>query len=126
MSEEFKSAGCNGECGSCGSDCENREEGNLTITLQMDNGETVDCAILTVFEANSQEYIVLLPLNEEGMADSEEVFIYRYNKEENGTTSLENIADDEEYAEVAIAFEQYLAQLRTEEELSGIVGTELN
>ncbi len=119
MSEELN-ARCNGDCDSCGSDCESKDSGT-TITLQMDNGENVECIILTTFALDEREYIVLLPLDEEGKAEGEEVYIYRYGHSEEGNSYLENIADEDEYEEVAKAFEEYIADLQLQDDLGDIV-----
>lgn len=130
MSNDFENAKCDGDCSSCLSECETKETASgTTLTLQMDNGESVECAILTIFQADEKEYIVLLPLDEDGMADGEEVFIYRYSKNADGTPYLENIADDDEYEKVSAGFEEYLAQVQAEAELSELestIGTDLN
>ena len=38
----------------------------MTVTLTLDNDEVVECAVLTIFSANGQDYIALLPLDEKG------------------------------------------------------------
>ena len=38
----------------------------MTVTLTLDNDEVVECAVLTIFSANEQDYIALLPLDEKG------------------------------------------------------------
>ena len=50
--------GCAGSCDACGSksDCE-----KATVTLTLDDGSMMECAILTIFEADEKEYIALLP-----------------------------------------------------------------
>ncbi|WP_395026223.1 DUF1292 domain-containing protein, partial [Robinsoniella sp.] len=73
----------------------------------MDNGDVVECAVLTIFPAGDKEYIALLPLNEEGDNEEGEVFLYRFS-EENGNPMLENIEDDDEYEAAADAFDEFL------------------
>ena len=48
---------CSGNCASCGEDCE-----QATVTLTLDNGEILECAILTVYPVGDKQYIALLPL----------------------------------------------------------------
>ena len=56
-----------------------------------------------------QDYIVLLPLDEEGNDNEEgEVFIYRYQEDEDGNPSLENIEDEEEFEAVSDCFDELL------------------
>lgn len=86
-----------------------------TIALTLDDGTVVECAVLTVFPAGEYDYIALLPLNEEGEADSDEVFLYRYKELEDGEVELDNIEDDEEYEVVAEAFDALLDDEEYEE-----------
>lgn len=103
---------CGGNCGSCGCDC--GSEGHASVTLTLDDGSVLECAILTVFPAGEREYIALLPLNENGQNEDGEVFLYRFN-EENGEPQLGNIEDDEEYEIVADAFDELLDSLEYDE-----------
>ena len=90
---------CNGDCSSC--------NGDITVTLTLDNDETVECAILTIFPVDGRDYIALLPLDENGENEDGEVYIYRYDNS-TGSPVLENIEDDEEYEAVADAFDEML------------------
>lgn len=96
---------CNGDCNSCASKCIG--EGGATVTLNLDDGSTVECAILTIYEAAGKDYIALLPLNENGDNETGEVYLYRYT-EEDGQPSLDNIEDDEEYEAASDGFDQWL------------------
>ena len=75
----------------------NENEG-VTVTLTLDNDETLECAVLTIYEAAGRQYIALLPLDE-NREESEEsdVYIYRFSETEDGEPNLENIEDDDEY-----------------------------
>lgn len=103
--------GCSGDCSACGSDC---ETGQATVTLSLDDGSTLECAILTIFPAGDNQYIALLPLNENGVNEDGEVYLYRF-KEENGNPTLDNIEDDDEYEMVADAFDEFLDNAEFEE-----------
>lgn len=92
-------ASCTGNCDTC--------DGNITVTLTLDNDEQVECAILTIFPVNERDYIALLPLDEDGENEDGEVYIYRYDNS-SGSPVLENIEDDEEYEAVADAFDEML------------------
>ena len=50
--------GCAGSCDACGSksDCE-----KATVTLTLDDGSMMECAILTIFEADEKEPILSKP-----------------------------------------------------------------
>ncbi|MCI5650609.1 MAG: DUF1292 domain-containing protein [Fusicatenibacter sp.] len=108
MSEEFNTtASCSGDCSACGCDCEENLD-QPTVTLTLDDDSQVTCAVLTIFPApNGQEYIALLPLDENGENQDGEVYLYRYY-EENGQPNLDNIDSDEEYDIAADAFDQLL------------------
>lgn len=108
---EFEN-GCSGNCGDCGSDCS--AEGQATVTLTLDDGTVMECAILTIYPAGEKYYIALLPLDENGEADSSDVYLYRY-EEEDGNPSLSNIEDDDEYEIAADAFDEFLDRMEFEE-----------
>ncbi|MCI8874096.1 MAG: DUF1292 domain-containing protein [Lachnospiraceae bacterium] len=81
----------------------------IRVTLSMDDDSEVECRILTIFEMEDQDYIVLLPLDDEGNDNEEgEVFIYRYQEDEDGNPSLENIEDEEEFEAVSDCFDELL------------------
>lgn len=103
-------------CGSCTGDCNTCGTNDITVTVNMDDGSVVECAILTIYEAGGKDYIALLPLTEEGETDSSEVYLYRYTTTNAGPT-LENIEDDEEYEIAADRFDEMLDELQYEEDL---------
>lgn len=80
----------------------------LTVTLTLDNDEELECAVLTIFEAEGQEYIALLPLDEDGNNEDGQVFLYRYSETAEEEPQLENIEDDDEYERVADKFDEWL------------------
>lgn len=92
------------------------EETDIQVTLSLDDGSEVECDILTIFNIDEQDYIVLLPLDENGNENAEGgVFIYRYFEDEEGNPSLENIESDEEYEIVADRFDELLDEAEYEE-----------
>ena len=46
----------------------------ITVTLTLENDEELECAVLSIFEAEEREYIALLPLDENGDNDDGQVF----------------------------------------------------
>ena len=92
------------------------EDDDLRVTLTMDDGSDVECEILTIFDAGDQDYIALLPLDDQDEPNEDgEVFIYRYFEGPKGEPSLENIEDDEEYEAVADRFDELLDDAEFEE-----------
>ena len=87
----------------------------MTVELTLDNDEIVKCAILTLFEAADKEYIALLPLNEDGITEEGDVYLYRYVETAEGEPELENIIDDEEYEIAADAFDEWMDTQEFEE-----------
>lgn len=93
------------------------DDEDICVTLDMDDGTQVDCEIVTIFDVNDQDYIVLLPLDEDGEENEEgTVYIYRYFEDENGNPSLENIQDDEEYEAVEERFDELLDEVQFDED----------
>lgn len=85
-------------------------DNDVCVTLNLDNGETIECEILTIFELNNQDYIVLEPAetyNDPDCMDAE-LFVYRYFETEEGDYRLENIEDDEEYEAVSDRIDELL------------------
>ncbi len=80
-----------------------------TVTLLLDNDESVECAILCILPVQGKDYIALLPLDDEDDTEEESrVFLYRYIEHEDGEPELENIEDDEEFDIVADAYDEWL------------------
>ena len=93
----------------------NVPEEEMTVTLTLDDGSTVECVVLTIFEAtNGNDYIALLPI-EGPEAETGEVFLYRYTEDEAGTPNLANIEDDEEFEIVSDAFDEFLDEQEYDE-----------
>ena len=87
------------------------EDEEMTVELELEAGTNVNCAIITILTVDSKDYIVLLPLNEEGENEDGEVWFYGYSEnpdDPNEEPVLDYIADDEEYEKVADAFDEYL------------------
>ena len=92
------------------------DEEDILVTLEMDDGTTAECEILTIFEVNGRDYIALLPLDEKGSPNEDgTVYIYRYQEDEDGNPSLENIMDDAEYEAVEERFDELLDEAEFED-----------
>ncbi len=87
------------------------EDEEMTVELELEDGTNVNCAVITILTVNSKDYIVLLPLNENGENEDGEVWFYRYSEnpdDPNEEPELDFIEDDDEYEMVADAFDEYL------------------
>lgn len=83
----------------------------MTVDITLENDEVVTCAVITILEVDGKDYIVLLPLDENGNNDDGEVWFYGYSEnpdDPNEEPELSYIEDDEEYEAVADAFDEYL------------------
>ena len=83
----------------------------MTVDLDLEDGTSVTCAVITILTVSDQDYIVLLPLDESGENTEGEVWFYRYIEnpnDPNDEPELTYIEDDEEYEAVADAFDEYL------------------
>lgn len=98
---------------------ENEEiDEEMTVELELEDGSKVNCAIITILEVQQKDYIVLLPLDENGSNDDGEVWFYRYKEDENDPDKepeLEFIEEDDEYDMVADAFDEFLDNQEFEE-----------
>lgn len=94
------------------------DDEEMTVELELDDGEKVTCAIITILTVDNKDYIVLLPLDEDGNNEDGEVWFYRYSENEddpNEEPVLGYIDDDEEYENVADAFDEYLDNVEFDE-----------
>lgn len=92
------------------------EDADVRVTLDLDDGSKVECEILTIFDIGEQDYIALLPLEENGEPNADgEVYIYRYFEDEDGNPSLENIQSDDEYEAVSDRFDELLDEAEYDE-----------
>ena len=85
---------------------ENGED--ITVDLDLDDGRTVTCTTMIILTVDAKDYIVLLPLDENGQNNSGEVWFYQYIPGEGDEPQLGYISKDEEYEKVSDAFDEYL------------------
>lgn len=94
----------------------------MTVELELEDGSSVTCGIVTILTIQEQDYIVLLPLNGEGKNEDGEVWFYRYHEDENDVNAepkLDYIDDDAEYEMVSDAFDEYLDNAEFDELVEG-------
>lgn len=95
---------------------QNNDDTDILVTLDLDDGSRVECEIITIFTVGEQDYIALLPLDENGDANEEgEVFIYRYSEDAEGNPELDNIQSDDEYDAVSDKFDELLDEAEYED-----------
>ena len=75
----------------------------MFVTLDLDDGSQLECQILSIFDVDNQNYIALVPVD-----NDEEVIFYRYFEDEEGNPSLENIDSDDEFDAVSDRFDELL------------------
>jgi len=87
------------------------EERDDIVVLIDENGEEVEFEHIDTIEMNGNEYVVLVPLDEDDEQDEEEVVILKIEHNEDGDDTFVTIDDDDELEEVFNEF-----QARMEEE----------
>ena len=84
------------------------EADDIRVGIQLDDGSSVECSILTILEVDGQNYIALLPMDDKDQPNAAgEVYLYRYYEDAQGIPSIDNILDDEEYEAVFDAFDEW-------------------
>lgn len=87
------------------------EDEEMTVSMELEDGSIVECAVITILTLEQKDYIILLPLDENGHNTDGEVWIYGYQEDENDPNAepqLRFIDDDAEYEAVSDAFDEYL------------------
>lgn len=100
----------------------NFAEEEMTVDLELEDGTNVTCAVITILTVNQKDYIVLLPLDENGENQDGEVWFYGYREDDrdpNAEPELLYIEDDEEYEAVSDAFDEYLDSQEFDELVEG-------
>lgn len=84
------------------------EVDDIRVTLDTEEGEIV-CRILTIFDVDEQDYIALMPLDENDQDNAEgAVYLYRYAEDEEGLPAVEYIDDEDEYEAAADRYDELL------------------
>ena len=81
------------------------EQDTTFITLEFDDGATVECEVLGVFDCDNKEYIALLP--DDG---SDDVYIYGYNEINEEEFEMTDIEDDAEFEKVVAEFDSLMEE----------------
>lgn len=84
-----------------------REE--YRVTVELDDGDEIRCAILTIFDVDGQDYIALIPVDENDQPVEEgDAYLYRYFEDEDGNPGIDNIETEDEFERVSDRFDEYL------------------
>ncbi len=97
------------------------EDEEMTVELELDDGQKVNCAVVTILTVEGRDYIALLPLDGEDENEDGEVWLYRYSEnpdDPNEEPELSYIEDDDEYEKVSDAFDEYLDSCEFDELLN--------
>ena len=70
------------------------------ITLEFEDGVTIECEVMGIFDHNGQDYITLIPQD-----DSDDVYIYGYKELDDDEFELVDIEDDALFGEVVEVFD---------------------
>lgn len=89
----------------------NEVEDDDIITLEYDDGTTMECEIMGVFPLGEKDYVALIPHD-----DSDDVYIYRYQEYDDGTFEIESIEDENEFNKAASEFDAIMASQDDEDE----------
>lgn len=87
------------------------EERDDIIVLIGEDGEEVEFEHLDTVELNGNEYVVLLPMDEEEDEDVDEVVILKVDHNETGEDSFITVDDDDELNRV---FEEFKSKMEEE------------
>ncbi len=81
----------------------------MKVELDLVDGKTVSCEVITIIEVAGKDYIVLLPEGQEG--EEQDVWFYGYSEnpdDPNEEPELRYIEDDDEYEKASEAFDEFL------------------
>lgn len=90
-------------------DIEYLDDENQTIDLVLDDGTSMTCDVIGLFEVDDVEYIALAE------PESDNILIYIY-EEIGDEVSLKNIEDEDEYQAIADEFMELFSVLYEDEE----------
>lgn len=92
------------------------DEEEMFVTLTLDDDTEVETEVITIFEVEGQDYIVLLPV-EQSEDEEGEVYIYRYFEDAEGNPSLDNIETEEEFEMVSEVFDEIIEDGEYDEDI---------
>ncbi len=87
----------------------NENENEEIIVLIDEDGKEQEFELLATFEVEDIEYAALLPIN--GEEEEEEVYLLKMLYDENEDMVLMNIEDQDEFSDVAAAYEAIVDEI---------------
>lgn len=85
------------------------------ITLDFEDGATVECEAMGIFEVEGNEYIAFLPVEEGEGVEEGDVYLYRYKEVSEEEFEIEDIESEEEFEKVAAEFDKIMSEEEAEE-----------
>jgi hypothetical protein len=82
-----------------------RQDDVEIVTLEFDDGTTMECEVMGIFDYNNEDYIALIPDD-----DSDDVYIYGYEEYEDGSYEILDIVNEELFQKVAQEFDKIMAE----------------
>ena len=80
-------------------------EDELVLTLEMEDGTTEECIVLTIFPLDDKQYIALMPADQADEDDGD-IYLYEYSEDEEGQPILGDIEDDDLFEAVCDRFDE--------------------
>ena len=93
-------------------------EEEMNVELRLDDGRTVMCEVVTIFEVGGADYVALAPRDQNLTDPEQEVWFYRYSEnpeDPNEEPVIEYIEDEDEYEKVEDAFDEFLDSVEFDE-----------
>ena len=99
--------GCESGC-ECGHD-HGQDQDHMNVTLSLDDGTELECAVLCIFPVAEKDYIALVAADQEDEDDEDsEIFLYQFIEHDDDEIELLNIEGDDEFEAVSNAFDEYM------------------
>ena len=97
----------------------NRDEGEIVVDLDLDDGTSVTCDFVTILNVEGRQYIALTPRSD-SEDENEEIDVWFYEligdvEDLSKEPELVYIEDDDTYEKVTDAFDEYLDGLEFDE-----------
>ena len=83
---------------------------NEMITLDFEDGASVECEAMGIFEVEGKEYIAFLPVEGGEGVEEGDVYLYRYTQVNEDEIEIEDITDEVEIDKVAAEFDKIMAE----------------